>query len=544
MDLVKLLPMHPEMNASQINDWLVDNGGRGREVLTYQKVKIRNPLTEELEPWAKCGCTVCGAEWYTYISSGGETYPYFENTGGLVKNGQFTKCPECGAELEAAYFTRLKRHPIVSMKYPWEIIKKDGCIIFLCWAVAYEVGAYGAELSIEPRNAYMVDIAGKWHRFTAMERSGWSCASPMVYAGQWHEADKFSVVDGNFRMMLPHDPGVYEGTALENAKLEYLEATCPDANLITYARIYLRHPTAENITRNSPGIMDAIIRDGGGVTGVEWVDWEKAKPHEMLRMEKPAYRAAASANYWEQQVTAEKQKAVAMCIAWNADKDYADTLGPEGVAFAIKHKNDKLLRRWGLVQTWNYVLKLTASRKESRGSAVKLCEDYWKDIVKAGFDTNSRAVVFPKNFDEANARAVAAIKYAEDEAMKAKFAQQAKRLAPLAWECGGLLIVAARNESELVAEGKALSHCVGGYGKAHCDGKSIFFIRRAEAANIPLSTLQLDTKTGDILQNRAKKNAVPPADVRAFADRWQKEVVKPWIEKKHKKATPPERATA
>lgn len=545
MDLVKLLPMHPEMNDSQISDWLIDNGGRGREVLTYQKVKIRNPLTDELEPYAKCKCTACGAEWYAGILHMGGSYPHFENMTGPVGNGEFTTCPECGARVEAAYYTRLKRHPIVSKKYPWEIVKKDGCIIFLCWAAILEVSETGADFNVVPRNAYMIDTAGKWHRFTAMERSGWSSAAPMVYIGEWYEAAKFQVSDDGFSLMLPHDPAVYEGTPLENAKLEYLEADSPSTDLITYARIYKRHPTAENITRNSPELMAAILRDGKGVMGVDWIDWDKAKPHEMLCMEKPAYRAAASMAADKLPGVVERQKAVALCEIWNAPKEYAPKLGGEGVGFAMKHRRDKLLRPWGLVQTWNYVLKQAAARKnESLQSVIDLCEDYWRDIRKAGFDTKSRVVVFPKNLTDAHARAVAAIKYAEDETLKAKFANWYKRLAPLAWEEAGLLIVPAQSESELIAEGKILGHCVGGYGKAHCDGNSIFFIRRVSAADIPLSTLQLNTKTGRIMQNRGRKNATPPADVRAFAARWQAEIVKPWIEKKHKKQTPPEQATA
>lgn len=546
MDLVKLLPMHPEMSDSQINDWLLAHGGRGREVLTYQKVKIRNPLTEELEPYAKCRCSVCGAEWYTTIVGTGSGYPHFENVEGLAVNGQFTTCPECGAKLEAAYYTRLRRYPIKSMKYPWEIVKKDGCIIFLCWAVLYEIGADGATLETEPRNAYMVDAAGKWHRFTAMERSGWSSMSKMEYIGEWYEKKKFEVCDGNFSVMLPHDPAVYEGTPLENAKLECLEAASPHADLITYARVFLRHPTAENITRNSPGLMAAILLDARDVMGMEWISWEKAKPHEMLQMEKPDYRRVSSAtSAWELYPVVEKQKAVALCEMWGSPKEYAPMLGAEGVDFAMKHRRDKLLRPWGLVQTWNYVLKQAATqKKETLKSVIDLCEDYWRDIGKAGFDVKSRVVVFPKNLTEAHARAVAAIKYAENEALKAQFAKQAKRLAPLAWEKGGLLIVPAQNESELIREGKILEHCVGGYGKEHCAGNSIFFIRRVSAADIPLSTLQLNTKTGRIIQNRAKKNAAPPADVRAFAACWEEEVVKPWIEKKHKKPLPPERATA
>ena len=67
MDLVKLLPDRSVMDNGELNAWLMDHGGRGREVLTYRKVRILNPLTEELEPMARCNCSVCNAEWLSLI---------------------------------------------------------------------------------------------------------------------------------------------------------------------------------------------------------------------------------------------------------------------------------------------------------------------------------------------------------------------------------------------------------------------------------------------------------------------------------------------
>lgn len=61
----------------------------------------------------------------------------------------------------------------------------------------------------------------------------------------------------------------------------------------------------------------------------------------------------------------------------------------------------------------------------------------------------------------------------------------------------GLIITPAESEEQLIIEGKALGHCVGGYGKAHCSGESIFFIRHTESPKESYFTLQLDTATGN-----------------------------------------------
>lgn len=549
MNLVTLLPARPAMSDSELNTYLMDHGGRGREVLTYRKVKIRNPLTGELEPWARCTCSVCGAEWHSRVYGYSGSYPEFENHDGTRINGQQTTCPECGFPVEAAYYTRLKRHPIQNKRYVWEIVKAEGCIMFINWVLIYEIDDCGPALWPEKRNAYMLDASGKWHRFTAMERSGWSSMSAMIYTGEWYEMGKFSVADGNFRFTLPHDPAVYEGTALENAKLEPLEAAQPEIDRLLYARLYTRHQTIENLAMNSPELVAAALYNLTGPAGLDWMNWKAAKPHEILYMDKPDYKAAAALPWRDARKVVRKQRAVAACIKWGAPKDYADTLGDMGAEFAISPKH-RFMKPWGLVHTWNYILKVAGAENpkmctERRiESAISLCVDYWKDIQRANFDTGSGAVVFPKNLKNAHARAIQSIKYAESEALRAKFAKQSESLAPLRWECGGLFIVPAESEAQLIAEGKILKHCVGGYGKAHCDGRSIFFIRCADAADVPFFTLQLDTDTGRVLQNRGCENCDRTPEVRDFENRWLSEVVAPWLATKKKKTQPPQKATA
>ena len=539
MNLVTLLPKRPAMDNEQLSKWLFDHGRRGREVLTYRKVKIRNHLTEELEPWAECTCSVCGAKWLTDILTNSTSYPVFKDADGLVWNGQKTRCPECGETLEAAYITRLKRHPIKSITYPWEIVKVGAGIAFVCWAVEYEIDEYGPHIYTEPRNAYVVDDTKKWHRFTAMERSGWSSMCAMVYTGEWYETAKFSVVDGNFLNLLPHAPNVYEGTILENAKLEKLEALEAGADLVLYSRTYIKHPSAENIAMNTPELMAAAMWWAGGPGGMDWIDWKKKKPHEMLHMEKPEYKAAAGCTVEKSKKIIKHQKAIAACLKWGAPKEYATDLGEDGTKYALGKKKRFILEHWGLVATWNYICK-TAEGKTGAGvqtklNAINLCEDYWADLQRVGQNLEDRAVAFPGNITTAHARIVAAIEYQENETLREKFAKMAKRLEPLSWAADGFTIRPAQNESQLVAEGKVLGHCVGGYGAQHCDGKSIFFIRREEDTEMPLYTLQLDTKTGNILQNRGQHNKDPEPAAQVFAKRWRSEIVLPWVEQNRKK---------
>ena len=65
----------------------------------------------------------------------------------------------------------------------------------------------------------VLDPGGRWHRFTAMERGGWSSMCRMEYIDTWRETERFEVVDGNFAYLLPHAPDAW--VAREATKIGY-----------------------------------------------------------------------------------------------------------------------------------------------------------------------------------------------------------------------------------------------------------------------------------------------------------------------------------
>ena len=537
MELRKLLPEAPQMDAKTIDIWLRRNGGRGREVMRYRKKVFKDTLSGERIYYAETHCTACHSEMETNIYCLSSGYPRFENFTGSVGNSESTFCPYCGAKVEAAYYDRLRRHPITSTRHPWEIVKRDGNVFFICWAVIHEVGHDYDSIAVEKRNAYVLDTEGKWHRYTAMERSGWSAMSKMEYIGTWYKKEKFDVTDGNPGLLLPVAADVFEGTALENAKVENLIALNMGAEFLLYSRVYMRHKEAENLTMQSPHLMAALLQWAGCVTGLDWINWKAKKPHEMLRITKPEYKQLCELQGEDVKKAVRWLYAVAACAEWGVPQDYAEILQETGAAFALQKKKDKNLRKFGLVTIWNYILKQCGTRGDRQG-AIRLCTDYWADLPKIGADTTDRNVMFPGNLKEAHARVVSAIKYKEDEALRQKFTAVYEKLSGLQWEHNGLMIVPAASESELIAEGKLLGHCVGGYGKAHCTGNSIFFIRHISERDIPYFTLQLDTKTGFVQQNKGKKNCDRTEEVKQFEQLWITNVVMPWIKKEKECNTP------
>ena len=230
MDILAALPKTPGMAPEALWAWLKRNGKvHPQELIRYKTTRLADPLTGIREKYAACNCTACGESWHTTIALPGEggAYPYFDTEEGPRRNGEPIHCPNCGTAALVAHEKRLDRWPIVKKAYPWEIRKAGGCVMFICWAVIHETGYDWESTIVEQRNAYVIDPGGHWHRFTAMDRSGYSSMSTMYYTGCWYEMARFQVADGNFSATLPHSADVYEGTPLENAKLALLAKLGP-----------------------------------------------------------------------------------------------------------------------------------------------------------------------------------------------------------------------------------------------------------------------------------------------------------------------------
>ena len=121
----------------------------------------------------------------------------------------------------------------------------------------------------------------------------------------------------------------------------------------------------------------------------------------------------------------------------------------------------------------------------------------------------------------------------------------------LQWTDGDLEILLPKSNLELVREGQVLRHCVGGYGNEHAKGeKIILFVRRHRRPERSYYTLNIsfaDDQPREIQlhgygnerhgKNKQHSHKIP-ARVRAFVDRWEREILVPWFihQKKEKSA--------
>ena len=148
------------------------------------------------------------------------------------------------------------------------------------------------------------------------------------------------------------------------------------------------------------------------------------------------------------------------------------------------------------------------SENELRGR-LEAATRYWLDYIDAA-ESNGDELWKKKNFlpqdlrqahDSATGIRQARIAGAEQKAAKEKGLADAKIWAAreeevrrkYALEMDGLVIAAPSCEADILQEGKALCHCVGGYADRHRDGKTtILFLRKATEPDKPFLTIEMN----------------------------------------------------
>lgn len=125
--------------------------------------------------------------------------------------------------------------------------------------------------------------------------------------------------------------------------------------------------------------------------------------------------------------------------------------------------------------------------------------DYIADAGKIGLDLTQGINIFPKDIYTLHANISRQIKYKHDKELAEKLkATLALRENLFHWEGEKYIIRPAVNTDELIEEGKALHHCVGGYAQRHANGETnILFIRKKEQPDASFVTMEVKKGTKD-----------------------------------------------
>ncbi|WNF36427.1 PcfJ domain-containing protein [Bacillaceae bacterium IKA-2] len=174
----------------------------------------------------------------------------------------------------------------------------------------------------------------------------------------------------------------------------------------------------------------------------------------------------------------------------------------------------------------------TAKKKFNRGDyVIGTWRDYIADCEKLNMDTSQDSILFPSNLYKAHQETIKKVKYKEDQELNAKIEARLKELSKLTFKQGECLIRPASSSKELIDEGNALTHCVGGYAKKYAEGKiDLFVLRKASNPDKPFYTVEINGK--HITQVRGNKNCSPTKEVKLFIAEFEKEKLAKKTQKK------------
>lgn len=169
--------------------------------------------------------------------------------------------------------------------------------------------------------------------------------------------------------------------------------------------------------------------------------------------------------------------------------------------------------------------------------------DYISMAKKLKIDLSRKTVRYPSNICKAHDAVLDDFNKLQFEKDNKAFVKAVKpiyaRLPVKEFENEQYCIVFPKLRSDLVTEGKSLQHCVAGddYCNNHKKGtQMIFFLRRVENRDKPFFTMEVDMKSGRIVQIHGFKNCLAPADVRKFADNFVRALV-PGVQKEKGRRT-------
>ena len=162
--------------------------------------------------------------------------------------------------------------------------------------------------------------------------------------------------------------------------------------------------------------------------------------------------------------------------------------------------------------------------------------DYLCDCDKLEFNAKEdENILFPKDVHQQHLNFTAQIKYIENIKLQEGFDKQRERREKLRFEYKDLICFAAMSQKELIEEGKAMSHCVGGYAESCSEGKTdIIFIRKKSEPDKAYVTMEI--RKDEIIQVRAYKNGKPDDDVNKFVEEYKRNVLKRLKSKRKKVA--------
>ena len=486
------------------------------EVIIYEKGNVRGT------------CSVCGRE--------------VRATGRRFVKDKRVHCPNCGTEVRCV----LENGSAFASNYIENIVAvqkgTDGeTVFFRQWLLHRDNSARWENIEDFLQETVRYAIRGtKTAKWQKQEKVIHLWYNERYDLDEWTRWQGNRIYDNSYCFYTGGIQDALQGTVMQYADLKgYLEENRHYKNPIYFLEYHAKYPVIEflwkagyrNIVHNRIFGMDRENRNA--------ILWERKKlkecfkfPLRILKLMPPEEWALADverANYY-----------------W---RNYGETITDARMQLALQSKVDshslnRMLTHASIWKILKYIKKQTEKQNEkmeemrTQSEMAQAYRDYLRECEQLHFDLHDREILFPKDLIAAHDRTMTQIAFEKNKADQEKFQKAVNKLEKFAWQKGAFLIRPAREQMELIAEGKALHHCVGGYIRDMAEEKTaIFFLRKVSEPDKPFYTLELRRKR--VVQCRTEGNISyeNEPDVKKFVDMWiEKVVLQGGVKKKSKEA--------
>ena len=296
--------------------------------------------------------------------------------------------------------------------------------------------------------------------------------------------------------------------------------------LMCYLDLYCKHPNLEYLLKQGYDLIQkkytGFWSNATKLTLPSYINWKSNNLLEMLGLTKSEFKALKGQEH--------------LYDAYRVNKEHFPKATPEDLILISKVFDHE----YGTLSRFLDATGATPQRM-SRYLADKQINtrdysDYLAQCKQLKYNTKDTAICFPHNFEAMHERLSATIKYQHDKAVRAEFTKHIEERKQLEFSDRNLMIVQPKQMEDIAYEGKALSHCVGGYAERHAKGAlSIMFIRKKSEPDKPYYTMEV-SPDGKIVQVRGKRNIAPDKEVEDLIKSYKAYLEKIFSDKRRKTA--------
>ncbi len=270
---------------------------------------------------------------------------------------------------------------------------------------------------------------------------------------------------------------------------------------INYLMFWQKHKGVERLVKcGLQEVVSDCLRYHSKST-IQSIHWKENEPHKMLGISRPAFAAI-------------RNDRISLTDYRTILKEFPDETLENLIVY------DRIIRcQFGTLESICQTTRLSRTDVmkylKKQDVTIDIYGDYLRMSKEQRADMHDRAVLFPKNLVTAHDRRVEARRAIEQERLIKQNKKLAKKMEGmlkkrkmLEYSEGEYIIRQPVSAEEIVAEGAALSHCVGGYAARHAEGRlTIMFLRRKSEPDKPYYTIEVSTGF-KIVQCRGYKNNV------------------------------------